>query len=394
MDRLTHAGIVDRARTLGERLSRHEAQADRDRRLPDAAIEELVQSGLVRLIRPARLGGCEAPPTTYVEALREVATHSMSGAWILQVLSVHEWFMAYARPELQEELWGHDRDALVVDSVAPIGEAEAVDGGFRLSGRWRFVSGVEWCSWAALGAVVELPDGDGRPEPCLFVVPREDFQVADEWHSLGLRGTASNTVTVERAFVPEHRLFTLARVAASGEPMGERLDDGLLFRVPWTPMLAAAIYPAVLGGAQRAVAELRTWTEQRLRPYEAGAQQRESPHAQLAIAEAAARIDGAHALAHRYAATLERYAADGRSALSEEERARLFAWRALIARTSVETVDRLYAEAGANALFPEHPMQQLFRDVRAAGAHVSLTWGDALTSYSRTMMGHPGHPVL
>lgn len=388
------AELTATADSFGVFASAYEDQADRDRRLPDLVVEELLRTGLVRLVRPARLGGIEADVTTYVDVLRAVAVHSASAAWVMQVLTAHEWFMAYTHPTLQDEIWGDDLDTIVVDAVMPAGRVEPADGGgYTMSGRWKFVSGVEWCHWAALGGLVALPDGDG-PEPCLLFVRRADFEVIDEWDTIGLRGTASNTVVVEDVHVPPHRVFPIARVAATGNPCAQRLDDGPLFHVPWGPMLSASIFPVSVGLAQRAVAQFRAWTEKRIRPFEAGAAQRDNPSARLTLAECAAATDAAYALLLRYGAEMDRYAAQGHSVLAPEERARLFAWRGYIARTCLGVVDRLYNDAGAHAIFPGHPMNRTFRDAHAAASHASLAPGDAMNSYGNTLFGGPGHPMM
>lgn len=388
------ADLMAAATAFGEFAAKFDDEAEQKRRLPDAVVDELVSTGLIRIIRPRRLGGLEADVTTYLEVLREIATHSSSAGWISGVLTAHEWFMAYTDPQLQDEVWGEDPDAIVVDAVAPTGRAEAVPGGFKVSGQWKFVSGVEWCDWAGLGGIAVVPDGGGTPEPCLFFVPRADFTITDDWNPIGLRGTASNTVTGDDLFVPSHRVFPVARVASTGDPCGPRLDDGPLFHVPWTPMLSATLFPVPIGIAQRAVKDFHVWTEGRVRPYEAGAAQRENPSAQMALADCATQMDAVHALSLRFAAELERYAAEGHQTLTPVERARLFAWRGYISRTCAEVVDRLFREAGAHALFPTHPLNRTFRDVHAATAHASMASADAMTSYGRTLFGGAGHPMF
>lgn len=389
----TTTDLVATARTVAHDASEHAAAAERDRALPAAAVETLRRSGLVRLLRPRRLGGHEADPATYVEVGRELAYGFPALGWVFGVLSIHEWYLAYANAELQDDIWGADADALVVDSLAPVGTAEVVGDGFRVSGRWKFVSGVQASSWVTVSALTILPDGE-QPEPCLYFIPTAECEIVDEWHTVGMRGTGSHTVVVADVFVPTHRMLPFARVAGSGRPQQEPLDTGPLYRVPWTPMLAAAIFPAALGTAQRAIDEFRSWTKERVRPFEMGAQAKDAPAAQFALAEAAVRWDAAHALALRYAEELYRLGVEGRSTVTDEERARFFAWRAFIGRTSAEITEGLFLEAGANAIYESHPLQQTWRDAHAAAQHVSLLYGDAMTSHGRVQLDLPGHPLL
>src|SRR4030081_2745974 len=94
---------------------------------------------------------------------------------------------------LQEELWGKNPDCVFVDSFAPTGRAEPVDGGFRLSGRWGFLSGLPWAEWSAVGAFAPWEPG-GQPEYLMFFLPKRDYQVIDDWYTVGLRGSASASI--------------------------------------------------------------------------------------------------------------------------------------------------------------------------------------------------------
>lgn len=387
------AYFVEKAALVVEQTDQFAAEADRDRRLPDEAVETLVQSGLIKLLRPRRLGGHEVHPTTYLHVGRELGTGLPALAWVFQVLSIHEWYMAYANPELQEEIWASDDDALVVDSVAPVGTAEVVADGFRVNGRWKFLSGVEWCTWVAVNAMVQLPDGD-RPEPCMFFIPRGEVQVVDDWHTVAMRGSASRSVVVDDVFVAEHRMLHFARTAASGRPQGPVTDDGPLYHVPFTPMLSMAIFPSAIGIAERALREFQTWTTQRVRPFEKGARQKDAPAAQFALAEASVRWESTCALAERYTEQLWAAGLDDRPGDDPAARARYFAWRAYIGRSSADIVERLFLESGAHALFDTHPMQLLWRESHAAAQHVSMQYGDGLTSYGRNLVGLEGHPLI
>jgi 3-hydroxy-9,10-secoandrosta-1,3,5(10)-triene-9,17-dione monooxygenase len=385
--------LLGRAKAIGEAALSHQPEAEANRRLADPVIEAIVSSGLLKMLRPRRLGGIESDPVTYVEVIREIGRRDVNASWLYGVLSIHDWFMAYTGERLQEDVWGTDPDALVVDSLAPMGTAVPQEGGYVVTGRWRFVSGVEWCSWVAVNAITTLPDGQ-EPEPVIFFVPRAELRVEDDWHVVGLRGTASNAVVLDGCFVPEHRLMPFGRVAASGRPQGPVLDDGPLYRVPFIPMLATGLFPPALGGGQQALDRFHEWTEGRIRPFSQGAQAREMPAAQYALAECATRWDAAHALALRYAAEVYELGQQGVSALDDFRRARFFAWRSWIVRTSAEIADRLFLDSGGNALRADHPMQQAWRDTHAAAQHVSIVYSDAMTSRGQTQFGFPGHPLI
>jgi len=149
---------------------------------------------------------------------------------------------------------------------------------------------------------------------------------------------------------------------------------------------------AVTGISQRIIDEFTATTRTRVRWLELGAEQRENPAAQIALAGSATQWDATWALAQRYAQSGWDRGVKGEWVLTDEERAQYFSWRGYVGRSCVELSDQLFISSGALALFDSNPMQQLFRDVHSAGVHVGLDRGDAYTSRGRVAMGLPGHP--
>jgi 3-hydroxy-9,10-secoandrosta-1,3,5(10)-triene-9,17-dione monooxygenase len=384
---LSPAELIARARDLGELAWEHIGATEADRRLPNAVIQALLDSGLLRLATSRRMGGLEAHPLTLVEVGRELARGSAALGWIYGLTAGHQWYLSFAHERLQEEV----RDSgpgLIVDSLVPGGQAEIVDGGYRLTGRWKFVSGVEWCSWAGLAFV---PPNANPPRPIVAFVPAEELNSEDTWRTVGLRGTASNEVTLERAFVPQHRIFELAKFAHDSIPQGEVVEPGTLFKLPFMGMAAIHLAYTSLGVAQRAIEEFTHWTKVRVRAYE-HTEAMEAPYSQLTLADAIAKWDAAHALLLQYCRDIWEAAEAGRGPLPDDVRARMFAQRAFIARTCAELTNQLFLDSGAMSLFETSAMQQLWRDANAASMHMVLGRGDALTSFGRNLMGLPGHP--
>ena len=381
----TREELLNEARAVGELAWSRRQDADRDRRMPDEVMERLRATGLMKLCRHRRWGGAESDPMTFLDVGRELAYHSAALGWLYTVLGFHDWYMAFASEQLQEDIWGEDPDAFICDSFAPVGQIEKVADGYVLTGRWRFASGIEWSGWIGVGGITVAPDGE-QPEHLLFFIPKKDVTIHDDWNTLGLRGTASRAVAVERVFVPDHRAFPLARAAVRRGPV---VNDGPLWRLPLMTMQGMAPMIPSVGVAQRVVDEFHTWTKARIRPYE-GVAAKETPAAQLALAEAATQWDATWALSQKYAQTGWDFALSGRSfVLTDEERAQWFAWRGYIGRTSIELSDQLYIGSGAMALFDSHPLQQLFRDVHSTGVHIGVDRADAYTTRGRVAMGFP-----
>lgn len=388
---LSRQTLLDQARAVGELAWSHREQTERDRRLPDEVVDELRSSGLVHLGNQKRWGGVEMDPMTMLDIGREISRGSAALGWLFSLTSFHTWYMAFASEQLQEEVWGTDHTTLVSDSFAPVGQTEPVGDGYLLTGQWRFASGIEWAGWVGVGAMIPGLDGQ-PPELQMLFLPRSDITVVDDWNTLGLKGTASRAVRAERVFVPHHRIFALGRLAGPGL-RGPIAETSPLWRMSLMTMQGMAVMTAATGVSQRMVEEFTETTRSRVRWLDPGAQQRESPAAQITLASCATQWDANWALAQKYAQEgWDRAVAGGGWVLDDQERAKYFSWRAYVARSCLELTDELYASSGALALFDANPMQQIFRDMHSAGVHVGVDRGDAYTSRGRVAMGLPGHP--
>jgi 3-hydroxy-9,10-secoandrosta-1,3,5(10)-triene-9,17-dione monooxygenase len=144
-------------------------------------------------------------------------------------------------PQAQEDVWREDSSIQISSALAPTGTVERVDGGFLLRGRWSFSSGCDFCQWAVLGGTVPPTQRDAPPDVRSFLVPRSDYSIDDNWHVMGLCGTGSKDIVVEKAFVPEYRTlsyldtFHLAILGASMMPLFVALWRR--FPMPWWPPL-------------------------------------------------------------------------------------------------------------------------------------------------------------
>src|SRR3546814_13804482 len=108
-------------------------------------------------------------------------------------------------PRAQQDVWGGEPDSLsATGSVSRDVSVEAVEGGFRISGRWSFCSGIDHAGWALLRA---SPTGDQRQTYFLF--PRSDFRLDDDWFVSAMSGTGSKSALVVNAFVPTYRPLPL-----------------------------------------------------------------------------------------------------------------------------------------------------------------------------------------
>src|SRR5262245_18034593 len=130
-------------------------------------------------------GGSDSYYHVFSKMLRVLAHGCGSSAWVAAVHGEHSWIVGSYPLEAQHEMWDSNPYAVASASVAPNGAAERVPGGFRLSGRWGFASGIDHADWILLGAMLK---GSGAPEPWMFLLPIGQVEIIDDWHVMGLAG--------------------------------------------------------------------------------------------------------------------------------------------------------------------------------------------------------------
>src|SRR5262249_41800682 len=147
--------LLARAEALIPVLRERAPRAEQLRRLPDETIADLHTSGLFRMLQPARVGGSELPYRALFELTAVVGRGCGSTAWVLANLAAHHWLLGMWHPEAQHEIWGESPDSLISSAlIFARGRAQRVSGGYRLSGRWPFSSGIDPSAWNVFGAVV------------------------------------------------------------------------------------------------------------------------------------------------------------------------------------------------------------------------------------------------
>jgi 3-hydroxy-9,10-secoandrosta-1,3,5(10)-triene-9,17-dione monooxygenase len=226
------------------------AQADRDRRVPAESIAELQEAGVFRMLQPKAFGGFEADPVDFYEVVKTVAGACGSTGWVSSIVGVHPWQLGLFPAEAQQEVWGEDSATLVSSSYAPTGKLTPVDGGYECTGRWSFSSGCDHCSWVLLGAIVMGPEG--KPVDFLTIlVPRSDYSIDDVWDVVGLRGTGSNDIVIDKKFIPAHRTLSFNDVGALKCP-GQELNTSPLYKLPFGTVFSNTITAPIIGIAEGA----------------------------------------------------------------------------------------------------------------------------------------------
>src|SRR3954470_11597899 len=227
------AELLERAAALRPILEQHADETDRLRRLPDANVQALKDSGLCRLMVPRRVGGYETDIRTYIAVMAELGRGCGSTAWVASLLNVCAWLGGLFPDRAQQDIWGVNPDAWIAGSLAPHGEAVAVEGGWRVNGRWMWASGCLHAQWAACGIHINNERGE-MANLGLALMPMSDLAIDETWFMAGMKGTGSNTIVARNTFVPEHRFLPYAP-AFEGTYRTEHTDE-TVYRAALVPV--------------------------------------------------------------------------------------------------------------------------------------------------------------
>ena len=357
--------------------------------MPDATMEEFVASGLMRLNQAERWGGPELGTAAITEVIAEVAKGDASAGWVFGVIANHFWLACLFPPELQEEMWGSDPNAMMSSSfVATEGSCERVEGGYRVSGRWPFSSGSDHCSWAMVGFALPPAGPDEFPQLVWGVMPRSDYTVADEWRTVGMRGTGSNTLVVEDAFIPDHRCLDPWQIAA-GTPPGTAVNPAPMFRLPFGAAFAFYLSAPALGAAEATFEDWIGYMATK-RQVLTGAEVGKQATTLIRAGELSAQLAVARLLMMDTARAIDEAIAVG--PLEQELRVRAGRNATYAVRQCVEVVERCMQFSGGNGLFETHPVQRGWRDVHGVAAHVGFGVDSAYGTYGNLLLGQPVPP--
>jgi 3-hydroxy-9,10-secoandrosta-1,3,5(10)-triene-9,17-dione monooxygenase len=364
-------------------LERNAENTDKLRRLPDENVAALKETGLCRLMVPKRLGGYETDIHTYIQVMAELGRGCGSTSWVASLINVCAWLTSLFPERAQQDVWGDNRDAWVAGSLAPHGDAKAVEGGWRVTGKWMWASGSLHAQWAACG--IHMNDERGQTVNFgLSLMPMSELTIEDTWFVAGMKGTGSNTIVAKDVFVPAHR-FLPYPAAFAGSYRTEHTDE-IVYRVALVPVTILILVGSQLGMAQAALDYVIAMASRRGVTHTNFGKQTESTGFQILLAEAAMKIETARLHAFRAADDLDAYAAGGRHP-DLTARARVRADTALVAKYCREAVDQLVSAHGTSSMGDANPMQRLWRDVHVASRHAITEWQVNLEIYGKALLG-------
>ncbi len=390
----TREEMLERARSLVPAIRKRAPEAESLRRLPDATVRDLHDTGLWRINQPARVGGPQLDYQLLVEISSEFARACGSTGWVFVNLAVHHWMLAMWPPEGQDRVWGKDPDVLIASAVIyPCGQARVNGDHYVLSGRWPFCSGILHSEWAMLGAMVRRADAAGAPpEPRMFLAPKSALEVIDTWNVAGLAATGSHDVACKDLEVPAYMTVAARDVRGDLTP-GSAVNPGPLYRQSVAALFPHLIASLVIGMAQ-------DMYDQTIARFGVGTSlTSKSPIAehgtiQSRVAEAGAQIDAARLLLYKgFQESLRLAEAGAVPPVADKLRWRRDGTYAAVLASNAGT--SLFRAAGGNAIRLSNPMQRHMRDLNAAMGHFHVNWDANSAAYGRVAMGlHPDNPNI
>jgi len=356
--------LIEAARDLGPTIQALADDIERDRKLPDELVHQLSDAGFFRVAVPREFGGDEVDPLVVFDALEELGRADASTAWVVLIISANPLMIGNAVGEaVWQQTYGQDPDFRSAGHIGPNGRAVRVDGGYRISGHWKYGSGALHCDYLISGCMRFEGDKpvmvDGQPDIFWFLHRTDDCEIlTDSWDTMGLRGSGSHDYVIEDLFVPEDWTFRL------GETVYELANP--VYKFPALPF--AELAGITVGLATAAIAFIRDASRSRRR---GPILMCDDPSVQMQVAKAEALTGSARAymkdVLADVLATLQQ-----REPLTTEQRARFRLAATHAVDSCVRAVDMMAKAGGGSAVYKGNSLERIVRDIRTAATHVQF----------------------
>jgi len=376
---LTEEKLLEGAKRVGELAEEQAGQAEKDASVSAEVVELMKETGITKMMIPKNQGGPGTSLETFVKVLRTVANYNVSASWLAFLYPLHNMLPAYLPDEGKDKIYGDG--GLISDIFAAVGNAERVEGGYRVSGKWNFVSGINHADWVGAGAKID--DGKGGSKVILPMLYKDQYKIVENWDTFGLRGSGSNQIIVENEFVPDALIFDVNQAEATRRPPQEDYEkDYPFYHVPLFPTFYFGFPVMAVGAAERMIEEFKKATEKRVRLMD-GVRESESPRSQRVMAEITTDFKVAEALLDKYMNLLANYEKDGCQTPNSE----FFALRTKIIKNTVDISTRILMTLGGGALYKGGPIELFYRDIMSLATHKTSLYEDAVAAYGQDLFG-------
>jgi alkylation response protein AidB-like acyl-CoA dehydrogenase len=370
---------VERVRTV---VAGGADEAERLRTLPPATVAALHESGLLGLKLPAVLGGAEADPVTQIDVIEALTGIDPSAGWCLMVGATTAALPGvFLGDEAVRVIFEDGRMPLAAGCYMPTGHAVAERGGFRITGRWAFASGIRHAAWVS-GTAWVVRDGAQTAERRVFVVRTGEVDVHDTWHVAGLRGTGSCDFSVKDHFVPEAFTWDIEHA--------QPRRGGALYQLGLPGFVTNEHAAFALGVARRALDAITTLAARKSRGLKPAPLVGRSTF-QRFVGEADLRLRAARALVVELNEAAFTTVGVG-DRLTARQHAELRSAAVLATEVALDVVTRAFRFAGGSALYDASVLQRCLRDLNAGAQHFMVS-DSAYEGLGQLLLGLPGEPM-
>ncbi|NUT52013.1 MAG: acyl-CoA dehydrogenase [Saccharothrix sp.] len=382
---VTAAEVLARAKAAVPLLRAKSEEIERTRHLPADVVELLRSTGVFRMAVAAERGGPELTSAQQTEVIETLSYGDPSAGWCAMIGMDTPLYAAFLPRSAVDEMFPHP-DMITAGLILPAGRAERVPGGYRLTGRWRFGSGITHADWVSAGSFVttggELEAGaDGKPVWRVMLVRPEEVETADTWHTTGLRGSGSRDYAITDVFVPEDHSFSFGTPLSRSGPLAA--PDAFVRNMPGVPLgLARA---ALDYAREHAMGRVDGMTGERWS---------DDYRVQVTIGEAEMDFQAAR---HAVYGSLDRQwelLASGRSPdeLTPDERIATVLPRTNAFRAARRIVTALYDLLATTSIYQPSPMDRWLRDATTMCQHVIVQDRVVQSAGAHLLGGTPRFP--
>lgn len=380
--------LVLAARELRPLVAKYAEQAEIDRDLHPEVITAFRDAGFHRIYMPKRYGGYEMDWGAHFWLSREIAKECGAAGWIASLVFSHILWVGRMPADAQEEFFDASPDPVLSTGSAGHGVLTPCDGGWQLTGRWAFLSGINHAN----GAMVVAKDDPEKSFSHFVLLLPDQYEIEDTWDPEGLRGTGSHHIKVTDEFVPATRVLSLAEMAVD-EPPGSKIHSSYIYRVQPAPYQKSWFAGPLLGTAEGAMNSYLEQTKSRMGSLFGESIAKQAP-VQIKIGESMAEIESAEMAFEYYIRDLHENGASGRT-LSGNELLRTKRCMSHAGRQCVSSAQRLSTMMGITGQVRTNPVQRLFRDCRTISTHIELNWEHAMAPGGQFLLGlETGDPMV
>ncbi|MDF3935955.1 acyl-CoA dehydrogenase family protein [Pseudomonas citronellolis] len=326
--------------------------------VPRDMIERFIEVGIYRAATPRCFGGDALPPAEFLRLIERISEADGSAGWVASFGSASTYLTALPRETLAE-LYADGPDLVFAGGLFPIQQAEQVEGGWRVSGTWKFASGCKGAD--VLGVGIGLGGPGGKPRTALLRA--RDVDIVDNWEVVGLKGTGSHDLHLDKAFVPDAWTFIRGGQSSIDEP---------LYRYPTIAYAAQVLAVVNLGLARAALDEIARMASGS--GVTGAPKLADRAYVRIELGKAEAQLHAARGFF--YDATEQVWESILAGNPVTPEQVSLLRLSAVhVSRAGAEVVQRAYSLAGTTAIYLRHPLQRYLRDAMVVTQHAFLSDG-------------------